>query len=93
NLLAVALMATSVFASSAFASDGAVNFTGSITDAACTVDTASQNQDVFLGNIARTAFPVAGSLAAAKKFTLVLKNCPDTVTGATVRFDGAQVSG
>ncbi|NRE89209.1 fimbrial protein [Klebsiella michiganensis] len=36
---------------------------------------------------------MAGSLAAAKKFTLVLKNCPDTVTGATVRFDGAQVSG
>lgn len=47
NLLAVALMATSAFASSAFASDGAVNFTGSITDAACTVDTASQNRDVF----------------------------------------------
>jgi major type 1 subunit fimbrin (pilin) len=93
NLLAVALVASSVFASSAFAADGAVNFTGTITDAACTIDTASQNQDVFLGNIARTAFPVAGSLAAAKKFTLVLTDCPDTVTGATVRFDGTQVSG
>lgn len=92
NLLAVALVASSVFASSAFAADGAVNFTGTITDAACTIDTASQNQDVFLGNIARTAFPVAGSLAAAKKFTLVLTDCPGTVTGATVRFDGTQVS-
>lgn len=41
----------------------------------------------------RPMLSIAGSLAAAKKFTLVLKNCPDTVTGATVRFDGAQVSG
>jgi hypothetical protein len=86
TLLAVALLSSSAVASSAFAADGAVNFTGTITDAACTVDTASQNQNVFLGNIARTAFPVAGSLAAAKKFTLVLTNCPDTVTGATVRL-------
>jgi major type 1 subunit fimbrin (pilin) len=93
NLLVVALMAASAFASSAFAADGAVNFTGTITDAACTVDTASKDQNVFLGNIARTAFPVAGTLAAPKKFTLVLTDCPDTVTGATVRFDGNQVSG
>ncbi|MBN6030574.1 MULTISPECIES: fimbrial protein [Pantoea] len=93
TLIAIALMATSAISSSAFASDGAVNFTGTITDAACTIDTASQNQDVFLGNIARTAFSGAGSLAAAKKFTLVLTDCPDTVTGATVRFDGTQVSG
>ncbi|PKB89466.1 fimbrial protein [Ewingella americana] len=93
NLIVVALMATSVFSSAAFAADGAVNFTGTITDAACTVDTASKNQNVVLGNISRTAFPAAGSLAAAKKFVLVLTGCPVTVTGATVRFDGAQVPG
>lgn len=72
---------------------GTVNFTGSITDVACTIDTTSQNQDVDLGTIAVSAFPAAGSLAAAKIFTLVLKDCPDTVTGATVRFDGTQVPG
>lgn len=93
TLLAIALVASSAVASSAFASDGSVNFKGSITDAACTVDTASKNQDVFLGDISRKAFPVAGSLAAAKKFTLVLTGCPDTVTGAVVRFDGTQAPG
>lgn len=93
TLIAIALMASSTVVTSAFAADGSVNFTGSITDVACTVDTTTKNQDVFMGNIARTAFPVAGSLAAAKKFTLVLTNCPASVSGATVRFDGTQVAG
>lgn len=93
NLLAVALMATSVFGSSAIAASGSVNFIGTITDNVCVVDAASKNQDVQMGNIDRLEFPVAGATAAAKKFTLVLKNCPETVTGATVRFDGTQVPG
>ena len=93
NLLAVALMATSVFASSAIAASGSVNFIGTITDNVCVVDAASKNQDVQMGNIDRLEFPVAGATAAAKKFTLVLKNCPESVTGATVRFDGNQVPG
>lgn len=93
NLLAVAIVASSVFSCSAFAANGTVNFTGSVTDQACTVDTTSQNQDVVLGTVAVSSFPTAGSLAAAKTFTLVLKDCPDTVTGAAVRFDGTQVPG
>ncbi|SFN24483.1 major type 1 subunit fimbrin (pilin) [Izhakiella capsodis] len=93
TLLAIALIATSAVSVSVSAADGAVNFTGTITDAACTIDTASQNQNVLMGNISRTAFSGAGSTAAPKNFTLVLTNCPDTVTGATVRFDGTQVPG
>jgi major type 1 subunit fimbrin (pilin) len=93
NLIAVAVLATSAFASTAFAADGQVNFVGSITDAACTVDTDSLNQSVTLGKVAKTAFTGAGSTAAAKQFSLKLKDCPATVTGATVRFDGTQVPG
>ncbi|AXF61523.1 fimbrial protein [Leclercia sp. LSNIH6] len=93
NLLAVALMATSVFATSAIAADGAVNFTGTITDAACTVDADSLNQSVILGNISRNAFKAAGDISGTKGFKLVLKDCPDTVKGAVVRFDGEQAAG
>lgn len=93
NLIAVAVLAASAFTASAFAADGAVNFTGSITDEACTVDTDSLNQTVDLGKVAQSAFNGAGDTAGAKKFSLLLKDCPATVTGATVRFDGNQVPG
>jgi len=93
NLLAVAVLTASAFTASAFAADGALNITGTITDQSCTVDPDSQNKQVALGKIAKDAFPNAGATAGAKAFNLVLKNCPDTVTGATVRFDGTQVQG
>lgn len=93
NLIAVALLATTAFASSAFAADGQVNFTGSITDTACTVDSSAKNLDVPLGNVASTAFAAAGDVASSNHFTLVLKDCPAAVTSAAVRFDGNQVPG
>lgn len=93
NLIAVALFAAAAVSTSAFAADGTVNFTGSITDVACTVDTNSLNQTVDLGKVSKTAFNGAGSTAAAKGFSLVLKDCPTAVTSALVRFDGLQVPG
>jgi P pilus assembly protein, pilin FimA len=69
--------------------DGTINFVGNILDTACTVDTASANQTVTLGNVASSSFTATGSTAAATRFTIVLTNCPATVTGASVRFDGA----
>lgn len=42
-------------AANAFAADGTIHFTGSITDQTCKVDTGSQNLPVNLGNVAQTA--------------------------------------
>lgn len=71
------------------ASDGTIHFTGSITDQACTVDTGSQNLPVDLGKVAKSALNgTAGMKAAPTRFTLNLSACPDTVTGANVKFDG-----
>ncbi|MEW7000443.1 fimbrial protein [Serratia ureilytica] len=92
NLLAVAILTASAFTTSAFAADGALNITGTITDQSCTVDADSKNKQVALGKIAKEAFTLSKT-AGAKAFNLVLKNCPATVTGATVRFDGTQVQG
>lgn len=92
SLLTVALFAGVVISTAANAYDGTVNFTGTITDEACTVDTNSINQTVDMGKISKTSLKGAGTTAGAKQFTLVLKDCPDTTT-ATVRFDGTQVPG
>jgi major type 1 subunit fimbrin (pilin) len=89
NLIAVAFSAIAALtASHAFATAGTVNFTGNILDQACTVDVDSQNQTVVLGDYNKSEFTSAGAVTAAKKFSIVLQNCPDTVTQAHVMFDG-----
>ncbi|WP_411750951.1 fimbrial protein [Serratia sp. (in: enterobacteria)] len=95
NFIAAAIATASILsAASAFAADGQVNFNGEIIDAACTVvNSVSNPLDVTLGKVAKTAFTGAGSTAAATKFTLQLKDCPETVTSATVKFDGTSVTG
>ncbi|WP_260864544.1 fimbrial protein [Citrobacter sp. Marseille-Q6884] len=89
NLIAVVITAATVLtASHAFAAAGTVNFTGEILDAACSVDVASQNQTVALGTYNKSEFTNSGDVTAAKKFNIILKDCPDTVTQAHVMFDG-----
>ncbi|MCF8581539.1 fimbrial protein [Enterobacter ludwigii] len=87
--IAIALAATAaVSMSNAFAAAGTVNFTGEILDAACNVDVASQNQTVALGQYNKSEFTATGDVTAAKKFSIVLKDCPASVTQAHVLFDG-----
>lgn len=89
NLIAIVLAATAaVSMSNAFAAAGTVNFTGEILDAACTVDVNSANQTVALGQYNKSEFTATGDVTAAKKFSIVLKDCPSTVNQAHVRFDG-----
>ncbi|MBT0724141.1 fimbrial protein [Rosenbergiella sp. S61] len=86
KILLVPVLATASFVASA--ADGTINFTGTITDTACTVDAASANQTVPLGTVARTGFSAVGSTSAATKFTIGLTACPASVTAAKVKFDG-----
>ncbi|WP_434641128.1 fimbrial protein [Klebsiella sp. I138] len=95
NLISAAFAVTAVLsATSAFAAGGQVNFTGEIIDAGCdVVNTPSSPLNVTLGQVQKSEFTGAGSTAAATDFTLVLKNCPDTVHNAMVKFDGTNVDG
>ncbi|MGF6100552.1 fimbrial protein [Enterobacter sp. A4] len=89
NVIAAAIVATAALSmSNVFAAAGTVNFNGEILDAACTVDVGSQNQTVELGKYNKSEFTAAGDVTAATKFNIVLKDCPATVTSASVRFDG-----
>lgn len=92
RFMATALAAISL-CGTASAADGTINFTGTIRDTACTVDTASANQTVNLGTVAATSFGSAGSTAAASRFTINLTGCPTAVTTASIRFDGPLASG
>ena len=83
-----AVMSLAVF-QTANAADGVINFTGNITGTACVVDTTAISQPVDLGTISTAAFAGGnGATAAAKRFNIVLKSCPDSISSASVRFDG-----
>lgn len=88
NSALVAMVVSLGFASAAFAADGTINFTGKITDTACTVSSDSITTPVALGTVSSKAFSGSGTTAAATKFTINIASCPDTVTSASVRFDG-----
>lgn len=93
KLIAIVALSVAVCGHS-FAADGQVNFTGKILDSACEIINNTSNPiDVNLGQIAKTSFTGAGSKASATKFTIVMQNCPDTVTNASVKFDGTSTNG
>lgn len=87
--LSMLLMTAGSLFATAYAADGTIRFTGSITDQTCKVDTGSQSLNVDLGKVAQTALNgAAGMQASPTRFTLALSDCPETVTGATIKFDG-----
>lgn len=89
NKIVVSLfMACSAFSTIGNAADGTINFTGTITDAACTITPGSANQTVTLGTVSASALANIGDAAAPTAFNIVLTNCPATALSATVKFDG-----
>jgi len=81
---------------SAFASggEGQINFTGEIIDSACTVVNGLSNPlDVSLGKVAKSAFTGSGSTTSTTRFSIQLKDCPETVTSAAVTFGGTPDGG
>ncbi|WP_079656683.1 fimbrial protein [Serratia marcescens] len=70
-----------------------MNFTGNVTDQTCTVVAGSANQTIPMGNISAKAFKSAGDTALPTKFSIALTSCPETVTKASVKFDGTYAQG
>lgn len=93
NLLALALLAGSALAPVAHAVDGTINFTGTILDAACTVDPGSASQTVNIGTVNKTAFKAAGDTASNQAFKITIGECDPAITRAAVRFDGPTAAG
>lgn len=81
-------------ASAMAASDGQVKFTGTILDAACSVDGATAGViEVPMGEVVKTALAVAGNTTDPTKFHIKLSSCPDVLTTASIKFDGTAMGG
>ena len=94
----VAALLVAGFSSAAFAGgDGQVNFTGEITDTACTIaNTVANPLNVDLGKVARTELDGGANKTTARKgFVIALTSCPAALDGtnAKVRFDGTPATG
>lgn len=91
SVITAAVLTTSA---SVIAYDGTIKFTGEILDAACTIDIGAGNSmTVSLGKVNKSALSGAGSLSDATKFTIKVKNCPESITSAVVKFDGEAYAG
>lgn len=71
---------------------GQIEFSGSITDTSCNIDSTSANQIVDLGKWASSYFTGAGSETTKTAFHIKVKDCPATVTKVSVLFDGTRDS-
>ncbi|WP_434583428.1 fimbrial protein [Klebsiella sp. R390] len=69
---------------------GQVEFTGSITDTSCNIESTSANQVVDLGKWASSFFAGAGSETTKTAFHIKVKDCPSSVTKVSVLFDGTR---
>lgn len=86
--LAAIMLLSSPLYHTANASDGVVNFNGSIINDACEVDDASKNMFVDLGMVSATSFSSTGDKASPTAFEIKLKNCPKTLKQVATKFDG-----
>ncbi|WP_025154719.1 fimbrial protein [Morganella morganii] len=95
TLLASLLTSVTFICSYANAADGQIKFSGSVIDNACDVTNNLANPlNVNMGKISKSVFNNAtGVTASSSTFSLVLKNCPNTVSGAQIKFDGTSASG
>ncbi|MEL4014650.1 fimbrial protein [Dryocola clanedunensis] len=67
---------------------GQVQFTGSITDTSCNIDSQSVSQQVDLGKWSSNYFTAAGTETTKTPFHIKVQDCPDSVTKVAVLFDG-----
>lgn len=100
NIVSTVALIALFSSASTFAADGTINFKGNIIDSACTVDldgAGATTMDVLMGDVNKTSFTgvgsTAGGSASATKFNILLKDCPETATTASVKFDGIAYSG
>ncbi|WP_341318926.1 fimbrial protein [Paraburkholderia sp. IMGN_8] len=70
------------------ATTGTINFTGSITDVPCEIDSTATSSSVTMAKVFANDFSGVGSTTGTTSFVIVLKNCGASTTGATVLFTG-----
>lgn len=74
------------------AADGQVEFTGTVNDNACTINSESVKKSVDMGQVRIADFAsTVGSTAGATPFSISLENCSGpTLKNASIKFSGQQ---
>ena len=76
SAVAFAFGLLSVSASQALAADATVNFSGTILQEACSVDTSDSTVNVPLGTYGVAQFPTVGTTTLPVPFSINLTGCP-----------------
>ena len=81
-------------ATSANAADGQVEFTGTVNDNACTINSESVKKSVDMGQVRIADFAnTVGSTAGETPFSISLENCSgSTLKNASIKFSGQQAA-
>ncbi|MTC60936.1 fimbrial protein [Providencia rustigianii] len=87
-LMVIGISVTMVMNTVAFAS-GTINFTGEITEKACTVDSQSRNLNIDLGTVSTKSLSAQGKVAGLNNFMIKLVDCPED-SKVTVKFGGTR---
>jgi major type 1 subunit fimbrin (pilin) len=92
--LVSALMAATTMPVIALASDGVVNFTGTVTATTCRyAGTAGSSQTVTLPTVSTSALNAAGITAGTQPFDINLTGCGRTAQRVAVNLDGGSYDG
>lgn len=70
------------------AADVNIVLSGSLSATGCNISLNSQNQSVYIGDFAPSAFSQVGDVSDAKSFDIELKACSQEITGTTITFTG-----
>lgn len=81
-ILAAAIAATGLFATSASAADGTITFNGNVTATTCTINGGSPSFAVNLPTVSTGTLSAAGDWAGRTAFSIALTGC--TASGQTV---------
>jgi major type 1 subunit fimbrin (pilin) len=94
HVLYLAGVGALTFAAQAFASDGTITFTGTVSAGTCTIDvngSASGTATVKLDPVTQTSLAAAGATAGSKPFTIALTKCSGATKVKTAFELGANV--
>lgn len=87
--LCVCSLAGGIQTAMAQTGESVVNFTGSILDQGCTIDTTTKDQTIDFGSVSAASFTAAAATdSSTQPINIKLTGCPSTITMAHISISG-----
>ncbi|HCR3023884.1 fimbrial protein [Serratia marcescens] len=88
--LPLTLLGAAVLAPPLQAADGNINVTGRVVESSCVLHASSKSQKVDMGTM--FAGGPIGVLNVGQSITVILENCPESISQVQIRFEGTAAS-